>query len=232
MNGRRIFLFILSFSVWMAYFSRFSVSGCIAGVGVAFASVVWFGNLFGTDEWILTRRAGRKNSVVDEQNRGSDKESLIKESHAAAEQTRLSTRGSSAAHYVPPHHETSPSETSSVALLLHRMRTLVVLLPVFIAKIVWAGLQIAFLSLRLNLSLNPAVVLVKTGRMSLTEATFLANMITLTPGTLSLDFDPDRGELYVHWIDITTEDPDRIEGLVTGGLKPWIERLFRGTGEL
>jgi multicomponent Na+:H+ antiporter subunit E len=37
--------------------------------------------------------------------------------------------------------------------------------------------------------------------------TFLANSITLTPGTLTLDVDDDTGDFYVHWINVTNESP-------------------------
>jgi multicomponent Na+:H+ antiporter subunit E len=41
------------------------------------------------------------------------------------------------------------------------------------------------------------------------EITLLANLISLTPGTLSLDLSPDRRTLYVHAMDIPGGDLDR-----------------------
>lgn len=37
--------------------------------------------------------------------------------------------------------------------------------------------------------------------------TFLANSITLTPGTLTVDVDEGTGDFYVHWINVTNECP-------------------------
>lgn len=38
------------------------------------------------------------------------------------------------------------------------------------------------------------------------EATLLANLITLTPGTMTLEVDPTRRVLYVHALHISTPD--------------------------
>jgi multicomponent Na+:H+ antiporter subunit E len=34
----------------------------------------------------------------------------------------------------------------------------------------------------------------------------LANFITLTPGTFSIDVDQQGGYIYIHWIDVETQD--------------------------
>lgn len=41
------------------------------------------------------------------------------------------------------------------------------------------------------------------------EITLLANLISLTPGTLSVDLSPDRRTLYVHAMDVPASDIDR-----------------------
>ena len=53
--------------------------------------------------------------------------------------------------------------------------------------------------------------------------TVLANSITLTPGTLTIDVDPENKILYIHWIDVLSEDIKeatesigaRFEGILT-----------------
>jgi len=50
------------------------------------------------------------------------------------------------------------------------------------------------------------IVKVETSLKSDTGLTFLANSITLTPGTLSVDIDKDAGVLYIHWIDVKDKD--------------------------
>jgi len=54
--------------------------------------------------------------------------------------------------------------------------------------------------------------------------TFLANMISLTPGTLSLDVSNDKKVLYVHSMYITDRD-EFINGIKNGFEKRILEIL-------
>ena len=49
--------------------------------------------------------------------------------------------------------------------------------------------------------INPGIVKISPGLKSDLALTLLANSITLTPGTLSVDIDQDKN-LYVHWINV------------------------------
>jgi multicomponent Na+:H+ antiporter subunit E len=59
-------------------------------------------------------------------------------------------------------------------------------------------------------NLRPAIVAVPLDVETDSEAelTLLANLISLTPGTLSLDLSPDRRFLYVHAMEIPGDDLD------------------------
>ncbi len=50
--------------------------------------------------------------------------------------------------------------------------------------------------------INPAIVKINPNLNRSLAITLLATSITLTPGTLSVDVNPDTNELYVHWINI------------------------------
>lgn len=56
--------------------------------------------------------------------------------------------------------------------------------------------------------IRPGIVKVKTGMPSDAALTLLANSITLTPGTLTVEVDADTNELFVHMIQV----PDGVEG--------------------
>jgi multicomponent Na+:H+ antiporter subunit E len=49
--------------------------------------------------------------------------------------------------------------------------------------------------------INPGIIKISPGLKSDLAITFLANSITLTPGTLSVDVDQEKN-LYVHWINV------------------------------
>lgn len=69
----------------------------------------------------------------------------------------------------------------------------------FFTALIGANLQMARLVLSPSLPIRPAMVRVKTGLRSPLGRMLLANSITLTPGTLSVDIDDDR--ILVHWVD-------------------------------
>lgn len=57
--------------------------------------------------------------------------------------------------------------------------------------------------------LRPGIVGVPLDLTSDVQITLLANLITLTPGTLSLDVSADRKTLFVHAIDVTSPEEFR-----------------------
>jgi len=63
----------------------------------------------------------------------------------------------------------------------------------------WAVLRIV---LRPRLALRPGILAYRTELRTDLAKTWLANMITLTPGTLTLFVSDDRRTLYIHTLDI------------------------------
>jgi multicomponent Na+:H+ antiporter subunit E len=57
------------------------------------------------------------------------------------------------------------------------------------------------------------------------EITVLANLITMTPGTLSLDISPDRKTLYVHAMYIN--DPDKLRAEIKENFERRVLELLR-----
>ncbi|QQR37983.1 Na+/H+ antiporter subunit E [Devosia rhizoryzae] len=100
---------------------------------------------------------------------------------------------------------------------LRRWRRIVSLALLFIYELFLSAIKVALVTVRPNLktALRPAIIAVPLSVKSDGEITLLANLITLTPGTLSIDVSPDRSVLYVH--ALTHEDRDAvIAGIVTG----------------
>jgi len=71
--------------------------------------------------------------------------------------------------------------------------------------------------------INPGIVKIKTGLKKDMALTFLANSITLTPGTLSVDVDEEENDLYVHWIDVKDVTPEPRD--VCGDFPEWARRI-------
>lgn len=72
--------------------------------------------------------------------------------------------------------------------------------------------------------LQPGIVAVPLDTRSATENTLLANAVTLTPGTLSIDLSADGKTLYVHVIDV--RDPEVVRRAIKDGLEARLIQLF------
>lgn len=72
---------------------------------------------------------------------------------------------------------------------------------VFLKEIVVANVDVAFRVLAPHMPLEPQVILVPLRVETSLGITTIANSITITPGTVTLDHDPDENALYVHVID-------------------------------
>ncbi len=68
----------------------------------------------------------------------------------------------------------------------------------FLGELVLASLRILWDILTPRHRMRPAIVAIPLDLQGEVAVTFLANLITLTPGTLSLDVSQDQRVLYVH----------------------------------
>ncbi|MBN2625455.1 MAG: Na+/H+ antiporter subunit E [Spirochaetales bacterium] len=78
--------------------------------------------------------------------------------------------------------------------------------PTLFIEIVLANISIARLVLSPKININPGIVKIPTKLKSDRKKWFLAQAITLTPGTVTLDILDDY--LLVHWIDIEGSDSE------------------------
>jgi multicomponent Na+:H+ antiporter subunit E len=98
--------------------------------------------------------------------------------------------------------------------------------PFFIWECFKANIDVAYRIIHPNCPINPGIVKVKTDLKSDTALTFLANSITLTPGTLSVDIDQEQGFLYVHWINVRDTDIQRASVLIVQRFERILRKIF------
>lgn len=72
----------------------------------------------------------------------------------------------------------------------------------FAWELVLANLAVARTVLQPNLTIRPGIVAYRTDLRSEMAITWLANLITLTPGTLTLAVSEDHRTLYVHTLNV------------------------------
>ena len=90
-----------------------------------------------------------------------------------------------------------------------------------------ANLDVAYRVITMRI--RPGIVRISPGFKRDLSVTALANSITLTPGTLSVDVDDKTNDLFVHWINVKKGDemcPRCSCEHVCGSFAKWIRGIF------
>lgn len=106
-----------------------------------------------------------------------------------------------------------------------RARRVVSLMALFVYELVLSSVRVAIMVLNPKMNLKPGIFAYPLKVDRDFEITLLANLITLTPGTLSVDVSDDRRTLYIHTVDCT--DPDGLREDIADGFERRILEAFR-----
>jgi len=109
---------------------------------------------------------------------------------------------------------------------LRRYVWFVIYVFVFLWECMKSNIDVALRVLNPRLPINPGIVKVKTILKTETGLTFLANFITLTPGTFSVDVDQENGYLYIHWIDVKTQDVQEASKIIVSKFERILKEVF------
>lgn len=92
---------------------------------------------------------------------------------------------------------------------------------VFLKALVLSNLDVAYRVLNPRLPIDPGIVKVKTRLKTPLGRLLLANSITLTPGTITVEM---KGEdLYIHWIKVASTDPEGATAAIVGSFEKYLE---------
>lgn len=94
----------------------------------------------------------------------------------------------------------------------------------FLKELIVANIQVVKMTLGPKSRLRPGIIAVPVEPMPDTALTILANSITLTPGTLTLDIADDRSTLYVHCMHV--DDPDAVRRDIKSGFEKRLLEIF------
>jgi multicomponent Na+:H+ antiporter subunit E len=114
-------------------------------------------------------------------------------------------------------------------LMLHPRRYvdfIFIYVPVFLWEVVKANVDVAYRVIHPELLINPGIVKVRTSLRSDIALTLLANSITLTPGTMSVDIDKDKSVLYIHWIDVRSRDIEAATRIIVERFEKILRKIF------
>lgn len=96
--------------------------------------------------------------------------------------------------------------------------------PYLLWAIVRSNLDVALRVLHPRLPIRPGIVKVRTRLRTPLARLVLANSITLTPGTLSVDVDGE--DLYVHWLEVHSDDIEAATNEIVAGFERYLEVIL------
>lgn len=107
---------------------------------------------------------------------------------------------------------------------VRRMDRLLRLFPVFLWDVLVANVAVAGMILNVRRELRPMWIVIPLRLTDPYAITTLANMISLTPGTVSAKLSPDRRKLLVHMIDV--ENPEAEVERITRRYETPLKEIF------
>ena len=110
------------------------------------------------------------------------------------------------------------------AITIKRIWYFIVFLIVLFVEVIKANFDVAYRIIHPKLPIKPGIVVIKTELKQDFAKMMLANSITLTPGTFTLDIIGDR--LLIHWIYVRTEDTERATELIGNKFEKYLKVIF------
>jgi multicomponent Na+:H+ antiporter subunit E len=116
-------------------------------------------------------------------------------------------------------------EDSLKILHIQRWFWFIIYVPVFVWEMAKANIDVALHVILGNLRpIKPGIVKVRTRLKSEMGKVFLANSITLTPGTLTVDLKDEY--LYIHWIYVRHKDIEKATQAIVNRFELFLIKIF------
>lgn len=101
---------------------------------------------------------------------------------------------------------------------------LIIYIIVFIWECIKANFDVAYRVLSPRMPIKPGIVKVHCSLKTDFARVLLANSITMTPGTITVDI--NNSDLYVHWIYVSSEDASIYTKKIIGRFENLLKRIF------
>ncbi len=95
---------------------------------------------------------------------------------------------------------------------------------IFLIELIKSNLDVARRVVSPSLPIKPGIVEVKTSLKSPMARMILANSITLTPGTLTVDIKDDN--LFIHWIEVKTADQQQATKEIVQKFEKYLAKIY------
>jgi len=107
---------------------------------------------------------------------------------------------------------------------LKRILYSIAYLGILLVEIIKANFDVAYRVLHPKLPIRPGIVMIKTELKQDIAKMILANSITLTPGTFTLDVLGDT--FLIHWIYVRSEDPAEAAKRISMRFEKYLKVIF------
>lgn len=94
----------------------------------------------------------------------------------------------------------------------------------FLKALVISNLKLTAITLSPSLPIEPGIVKVRTKLKTRMGRLMLANSITMTPGTLSVELDDEF--IYVHWVKVETTDIEEATNAIVEKFESYLEVMY------
>jgi len=109
-------------------------------------------------------------------------------------------------------------------LSLKRIAYFIAYLVILFIEIVKANFDVAYRIIHPKMPIKPGIVVIKTSLKQDMAKLMLANSITLTPGTFTLDILGDN--LLIHWINVRAESTDKATRIIGMRFEKYLKVIF------
>ncbi len=95
----------------------------------------------------------------------------------------------------------------------------------FTAELIQSGIRVGIEVIRPEFQMKPGIVYIPLDLDTELGITILANLITLTPGTISLFVTDENEQLCIHTM-YTGDSPDEVRRSIKEGFEAWVISVF------
>jgi multicomponent Na+:H+ antiporter subunit E len=109
-------------------------------------------------------------------------------------------------------------------LSLKRIAYAIIYITVLFREILLANIDVAYRIIHPRMPIKPGIVMIKTALKQDFAKLILANSITLTPGTFTLDIHDDI--LLIHWINVRSEETYKATAIIGQRFEKYLKVIF------
>ncbi len=100
----------------------------------------------------------------------------------------------------------------------------------YVPAYIWAEIKahagVIYRILHPRMPIKPGIVEVPTDLRTDFGITGLADSITMTPGTLSVEVQEEKPRLFVHWIDVKAVEPEQTKAAIAKPFERFLTKVF------